>query len=116
MASGRVAVGIDVGGTKTKGALVSDDGTVSARIEQPTERDAGTKGVIAVAEELVVRAAEAGTELAGIGVGAAGFVDAATGSVTFSPNLVYDDPCIADAVRARTALEVVVDNDATRSQ
>jgi glucokinase len=112
MASGHVAVGIDVGGTKTKGGLVSRDGSVSLRIELPTERDAGTKGIVAVAEGIVTRATEAGIELAGIGVGAAGFVDAATGSVTFSPNIVYDDPCIADAVRARTGLAVVVDNDA----
>jgi glucokinase len=45
-------------------------------------------------------------------VGAAGFIDASTGSVTFAPNLTYDDPHIADAVRARTNLPVVVDNDA----
>lgn len=109
---GPVAIGIDVGGTKTKGALVSAAGAVALRTERPTERDAGTKGIIAVAEELVPRAAEAGVEVVGIGVGAAGFIDAATGSVTFSPNLVYDDPYIADAVRARTGIDVVVDNDA----
>jgi glucokinase len=45
-------------------------------------------------------------------VGAAGFIDARSGSVTFSPNLVYDDVHIADAVRVRSGLPVAVDNDA----
>jgi glucokinase len=105
-------VGVDVGGTSTKGAVVSPRGEVVARAERPTDVHAGTKTIISVAEDLLARANDLRVEIGAIGVGAAGFVDASTGSVTFSPNLVYDDPQIADALRTRVKLPVIVDNDA----
>ncbi len=82
------------------------------RVEHPTDVTAGTKDIIGVVEELLERAGEAGVRPDCVGVGAAGFVDASTGSVTFSPNLAYDDPHIAEAVRSRCNLPVLVDNDA----
>ena len=106
--SGSVALGVDVGGTLTRGAAVDREGQVVDRLERPTDTTAGTKGIISVVEELVCR----NPGVAAIGVGAAGFINAATGSVTFSPNLQYDDPQIAEAVRNRTGIPVIVDNDA----
>lgn len=107
-----VAVGVDVGGTGTKGALVDDAGSILLRLERPTDVHAGTKGVLSLVEELVGRAGELDAEVVAAGVGAAGFVDAERGAVTFSPNVVYDDPAVVDALRARTGLPVVIDNDA----
>lgn len=105
-------IGVDVGGTGTKAGIVDGAGTVLARSERPTDPTAGTKGIIAVVEDLLQRAGSVEAAVEAIGIGAAGFVDAATGSVTFSPNLVYDDPEVATAVGARVGLPVVVDNDA----
>ena len=99
-----------MGGTLTRGALVDRSGEVTLRIEYPTDPSAGTKGIIAVVEELVAQSGEA---VGAIGIGAAGFINSATGSVTFSPNLRYDDPQIAEAVRNRVGgIPVIVDNDA----
>jgi glucokinase len=111
MAEGAV-LGIDVGGTGTKGAIVATDGAPSVRAEFPTDPAAGTKGILAVVDELLGKAENAGTQILAIGIGAAGFIDSATGSVTFSPNLTYDDPNIRDAIMSRTGLPAVVDNDA----
>lgn len=108
----RVAIGIDVGGTATKGALVGSDGSVLSRVERPTDPSAGTKGVVAVADELQESAAAGGHEIAGVGIGVAGFVDAASGTVTFSPNLTYEDPAVGEAVHARLRVPVILDNDA----
>jgi glucokinase len=108
----RAAVGVDVGGTNTKAAIVDPQGKIIQRQERPTEDNAATKGVIAVVEELVRRSAELHCKIEVVGIGAAGFVDAQSGSVTFAPNVTYDDPKIAEAVRARLSLPVVVDNDA----
>ncbi len=107
-----IVVGIDVGGTTTKGALVEGDGTVVERTEVPTQRDAATKTIIGVAESLLIAAREGGHTPRAVGIGAAGFVEHSTGSVTFSPNLVYDDPHISAAVSSATDLPVTVDNDA----
>lgn len=109
MASTSTAViGVDVGGTSTKAGLVSSDGELHARAEHPTDPSAGTKGIIAVVEELLDSTDR--PEVSAIGVGAAGFVGG--GSVIFSPNLTYDDPNIAQALRTRFDLPAVVDNDA----
>ncbi|MGH2734249.1 MAG: ROK family protein [Actinomycetota bacterium] len=81
-------------------------------MERPTDPTSGTKGVIAIVEDLLQRAHEVEARPECVGVGAAGFIDASSGSVTFAPNLVYDDPQVAVALRTRTSLPVVVDNDA----
>lgn len=106
------AIGIDVGGTTVKGGIVDMSGEVLDRIEHPTEAQAATKTTIEVTEAVIARAQEMGYVPVAVGIGAAGFVDVRSGSVTFSPNLVYDDPELADAVAARVNLPVMVDNDA----
>lgn len=106
------AIGIDVGGTTVKGGIVAMSGEVLDRIEHPTEAQAATKTTIEVSEAAIARAQEMGYVPVAVGIGAAGFVDVQSGSVTFSPNLVYDDPELADAVAARVHLPVMVDNDA----
>ena len=105
-------IGIDVGGTTTKGALVSRDGELLERVEVATEAKAATKSVISVAEGLVARADQSGRPVEAVGIGAAGFIDHAGGCVTFSPNLVYDDPQLRTALHSRLGLPVTVDNDA----
>lgn len=105
-------IGIDVGGTSTKGGIVSRSGEVVTRVQLPTDRSAATKSIISVVEELLLHAPESGTEVGAIGIGAAGFVEHSEGRITFSPNLSYGDPHVRAAVEARVELPVVVDNDA----
>jgi glucokinase len=109
-ASEQLLIGVDTGGTLTRGALVDTAGNILLRVERPTDVSSGTKGILAVVEELVPQARP--NSILAVGVGAAGFVDYNSGSVTFSPNLTYDDPQIAEAIRHRTGLTAVVDNDA----
>ena len=106
------AIGVDVGGTTVKGGIVDMSGQVLDRVEHPTEAQAATKTTIEVTEATIARAQEMGYVPVAVGIGAAGFVDVQSGSVTFSPNLVYEDPELADAVAARVNLPVMVDNDA----
>ncbi|MGH2735970.1 MAG: ROK family protein, partial [Actinomycetota bacterium] len=108
----RTAIGVDVGGTGTKAAIVDHEGGILLKIERPTDPTSGTKGVIAIVEDLLQRAHEVEARPECVGVGAAGFIDASSGSVTFAPNLVYDDPQVAVALRTRTSLPVVVEIDA----
>jgi glucokinase len=108
----RLAIGIDVGGTGTKGAIVDEGGRVLERAEVSTDPKAGTKGILGVADRLLEVAARNDQKVEAVGVGAAGFVDSATGCITFSPNLVYDDPDIGAALTSRNGLPAVIDNDA----
>lgn len=112
MSRNDVGIGVDVGGTNTKGAIVTASGEILADARRPTDAQAGTKGILGLVEELLERAAADGVTVTSVGIGAAGFIDATAGAVTFSPNLVYDDPELATAVAARTGLPTFVDNDA----
>lgn len=104
----RGALGIDVGGTTTKAGIVTETGEIVARVSRSSETSAATKGALGVADELLEQTGD--VDVVAIGVGAAGFVEGS--SITFSPNLTYDDPNLGAALEARTSLPVVVDNDA----
>jgi glucokinase len=81
--SGRVAAGVDVGGTKALGILIDETGATLATYEVPTpeEGEALLDAVASVVSELAPLA-----ELAGVGVGLPGLVDA-EGVLRFAPNL-----------------------------
>lgn len=103
-------IGVDVGGTTTKGAVVDRAGEILHRTVRSTDPSAATKGIVAIIEELLTRSTDLGANIRALGVGAAGFVGGET--IIFSPNVVYDDPQIGPALRARFDLPVAVDNDA----
>lgn len=114
-----VAVGVDVGGTKALGALVdlADSGgaRVLERVHVPvttaSRHEPGNLGeqVASLVEELV---AASGLGAVPVGIGVAGYVDL-DGVVVRSPNApqaVGVD--LLGAVRDRTGIDAVVDNDA----
>lgn len=105
-----VTVGLDLGGTKVLGVLLSADGEVLAEDRAPTPETgdglvdalAGLAGTLGASEPV-----------AAVGVGAAGMV-ALDGSVTYGPNVVafrQGFPLRA-RLEERLALPVAVDNDA----
>jgi len=104
------SVGVDLGGTKLEAGLVSEKGTVLRKARHVTPKKQGEilKKLVSIVKE--VKGSE---EIAGIGVGFAGFVDSRKGIVTRSPNA----PAIKNA-HVKAVLEkafkcsVVVENDA----
>ncbi|PRZ07659.1 putative NBD/HSP70 family sugar kinase [Isoptericola sp. CG 20/1183] len=92
MASPRLSVGLDIGGTKTLAVLLGDDGEVLAQSRLSTAL--GPVGVVdgaARAVQGVVR--QAGVTLdavTGVGVGVPGLVDAGAGTVRHAVNLGLD--------------------------
>lgn len=108
---------IDLGGTKILTAVVSSNGQVCASDRIATRAGAGPD---AVCEEMVAslrRASErAGTPLAtlaGIGVSAAGPLDAARGVLADPPNLPgWKDVPLGRLLQERCGLRVVLENDA----
>jgi glucokinase len=108
--SDRTGIGIDVGGTKVLGLLVAEDGGVKAEelADTPAEDvDATMETIYRVAGSLAGDA-----EPVGVGVGAAGMVDFAAGSIRSAPNLAWKEVPIRDLVSQRTGLPCLVDNDA----
>ncbi len=105
-----LTIGIDLGGTKTAGGVVDEQGNILAKLVKPTPvRDAeSTVKVIAdiVAELMQEHAAET------IGIGAAGFIDQTRSRVMFAPNLGWIDEPLRALVEQLTSLPTIVENDA----
>ncbi|WP_139981166.1 ROK family glucokinase [Nocardioides litoris] len=102
--------GIDVGGTKIAGAVVDPEGHVvdEHRVVSPADSaDAVEDAIAGLILELAGR-----HELVGVGIGAAGYVDAARSTVMFAPNIAWRDEDLRSEVEARVHLPVVVENDA----
>jgi glucokinase len=105
-----LTVGVDVGGTKVAAGVVAEDGTVLARTRRPTPSTSPEdveRAIASIVEEL-----RASHEVAAVGIGAAGFIDAERSTVLFAPNLAWRDEPLRDDVSRLVGLPVVVENDA----
>ena len=82
-----VVAGVDVGGTNTKVILATPTLDVVDRIDLPTPAHAGGAAIVAAAVEAVTDLLDRHrASLTGVGVGAAGVVDRATGTVLVTGN------------------------------
>ncbi len=107
---GPLTIGIDIGGTKVLGGVVDSFGTVLTSRRRPTPG----RSVRAVEDTIVELVDTLGAEydVAAVGIGAAGFVDASRSTVLFSPHLAWRDEPLREALMKRIKVPVVVDNDA----
>jgi glucokinase len=106
----RVAVGVDIGGTKVLGALVDEGGTVlrEHRVPSPGGWVPMRDAIVSVIDEL--RAGE--QEIHAVGVGAAGMIDL-DGVIHYAPNVPgFRRVPVRAALAELTGLFTVVDNDA----
>lgn len=106
--TGGVTVGLDVGGTKVLGVVLTADGTVLREHRVPSPVLA-FDDLVAACGALVDELAVPGVP---VGVGVAGLVDR-DGRLTYAPNIpgVRDAP-LRGALASATGRPVVVDNDA----
>jgi glucokinase len=105
-----LTVGIDIGGTKVLAGVVDAAGRVLARERRSTPGSSVQAVEDAIVDVVTSFARE--HEIAAVGIGAAGFVDASRSTVLFSPHLAWRNEPLRDAIVARLRLPVVVDNDA----
>jgi glucokinase len=108
--SGRLAVGIDIGGTKIAALRISPGGEIRASTVVPspaTDQQAALPAIEAAAASVLDDGVVA------IGVGMAGLVDVRSGVLLSTPNLVWRNVPLAARLGERFGLPVVVENDAT---
>lgn len=104
------SIGIDIGGTKIAGALVSDDGRILDEVRQPTP--AGDPAAIMDLVVAMIERLRSGNEVIAAGVAAAGFIDADQSTVYYAPNINWRHEPFRDQLRERVDLDVTIDNDA----
>lgn len=102
-------LGVDLGGTNIKAALVDENGAILRESAAPTNLPRSAESVCDDIAALCIELAQ-GQTVAGIGVGCPGMVDG--GLVRYSNNLAWENFAMADYLQARTGLPVVLANDA----
>lgn len=112
-----VAVGVDLGGTNLKVALVDDRAQVLAYEKRPTGAERGAEAVIddiVSMVESILHESERGEShnCVGVGVGAPGPLSVREGRVYRMANLAgWNDVPLRDRVQQRLGMPVVLDND-----
>jgi glucokinase len=109
--------GVDLGGTKIQTVVVDDDQQVLGQARRPTPAEGGPADVVGAIEEALREAAEQAdvdpATLSGIGIGAPGAIDEATGSLARAGNLPgWRDPYpLGGEVSAKLGPRVMLGND-----
>ena len=105
-------IGIDLGGTNIKGALVSAKGEILKEHSIPTCVDLGPGAVAGRIGQVIAQLSIGEDTVGGVGVGCPGTVDDASGIVRFAANLNFVNFDLRSALRAHTALPIHLGNDA----
>lgn len=103
------AIGVDVGGTKIAAGVVDDRGRILTKVRRPTpshDADAMVATVIDVVARL-----HAEYDVAAVGIGVPGFVNAERDDVLVAPNLAWPNTSLTRAVSTATGLPAVLEND-----
>ena len=109
-----LVMGVDVGGTTVKAALLDSDWRDYGRCEQPTPRDEGPDAVVSTMIDTVVElrnhVPEAG-RLRAVGLVVPGVVDAQHGIAVYATNIGWRDLPIRQIVSEAVGLPVILDHD-----
>lgn len=114
--SGETVIGIDLGGTNCRGALVGAGGELGESRRMPTRIDEGREKflgrLVDFSHGLVEMAAGRGLKITALGLGVPGIIDA-DGTVTVSPNLLpLNGTHLAGHMAAELGMPVTIVNDA----
>jgi glucokinase len=113
--SERLAIGIDIGGTKVAGGVVDTDGNITHRARRDTPHRSKSPSVV---EDTIVDVVDELMEVVGfdavaaVGIGAAGFVAADRATVVFAPHLSWRHEPLQETLQKRVVVPISVDNDA----
>ncbi len=114
---GRSVIGVDLGGTNLRTALLSAEGEVLDRSKVSTNADEGWRKVVDRLIRNIGRqcesAARLGHTVTAVGVGAPGVIQADTGVVVKSPNFPdWNNLPLRQLLEEALSLPVVIENDA----
>lgn len=112
----KVLIGVDLGGTTVKLAFVSLNGNIIDKWEIPTNVSENGKYIVEdianTIQEHSQKLSIDKDQLAGIGMGAPGFIEFETGFVYEAVNIGWKDFALKDELEKATALDVMIENDA----
>ena len=104
------SIGIDIGGTKIAGAVVTDEGEIVREAREATpagDSEAIVDAVVDMIERLAVD-----YDVNAAGVAAPGFIDAEQSLVYYTPNISWRHEPLRARLLQRLDLDITIDNDA----
>ena len=104
-------IGIDLGGTNIKGALVSEQGEIVKQSTCPTHAEQGADAVTETIAQMIHDLA-ANEAIDSVGLGCPGMVDDKNGNVVYACNLGWVDYDVRSALQELTGYSVHLVNDA----
>lgn len=104
-------IGIDLGGTNIKGALVNENGEIVKQTTCPTHAEQGVEAVTETIADMIRDLAKDAT-VGGVGLGCPGTVDDKAGTVIYACNIGWVDYDVCTALKELTGYDVRLVNDA----
>ena len=102
----KYAIGIDLGGTNLRVALVSEDGEIARKIKKPSSEPV-LDAILSAIHEIKQ------TDIVGIGLGVAGVIDRKRRRISLSPNLhAIEGIDLVREIQDRFSVSVMIENDA----
>ncbi len=109
----RKLIGVDLGGTNLRVAVIWDDGTIIDHLSSPTLSERGPRPVISDMIKMINTLKEKYGEIETVGMGSPGPLDPFQGIVKNPPNLPgWTDIPLKQMVAEEVDLPVVINNDA----
>ncbi|MEO6940445.1 MAG: ROK family protein [Candidatus Kapaibacterium sp.] len=107
----QLTIGVDLGGTKIRIALVDADGNVHQSIRIPTDIKKGAKGIVADIVQCVKHDLKKSKKAEALGIGVAGQINTKKGIVHFAPNLGWEKVHLQSDLEKALDIPVIVTND-----
>lgn len=108
--------GIDLGGTNIKAGIIDDEQNILAQASVPTRVERDYKAIIrdmaGLVRKLMDELSITADELAGVGIGSPGLVDAQHGVIRYSNNFHWNDIPLVAEMYSYLPCEIRVSNDA----
>lgn len=112
----RERVGIDLGGTNIKAGIVNEKNEILLEKQIPTRAERPAEEVIRdmakLVEELLQEKGRKKQQIAGVGIGSPGTIDAKRGIVVYSNNFGWENVPLGECLSETLQLPVCVSNDA----
>lgn len=107
------AIGIDLGGTKIEVAIVDSNGQIVDSVRTPTGNGQDADAIISKIADLVKQLFQKNIaqKITAVGIGIAGQVDSASGTVKYAPNLEWHNVALCEELSEKISLPVIVSND-----
>lgn len=105
-------IGIDLGGTNVKGALVNEAGEILREESRPTQADLGPAAICDNIATVITALAQSADALGGVGLGCPGTVDDELGLVRLAANLGFVNFDLRGEIARRCGYSIRLGNDA----